>query len=67
MELEPKKNDVANKKKKKILVTWKIIGAPETSVLYIYIYIYIYTYIDYFKKSKLQTTLLKFDVSFGME
>ena len=63
MELEPKKNDVANKKKKKILVTWKIIGAPEASV----IYIYIYTYIDYFKKSKLQTTLLKFDVSFGME
>ena len=61
MELEPKKNDVANKKKKKILVTWKIIGAPEASVIYIYIYI------DYFKKSKLQTTLLKFDVSFGME
>ena len=59
MELEPKKNDVANKKKKKILVTWKIIGAPEASIIYIYI--------DYFKKSKLQTTLLKFDVSFGME
>ena len=64
MELEPKKkNDVANKKKKKIVVTWKIMGALETSVIYIYIYIYI----DYFKKSKLQTTLLKFDVSFGME
>ena len=65
MELEPKKKnfDVANKKKKKIVVTWKIIGAPEVSVIYIYIYIYI----DYFKKSKLQTTLLKFDVSFGME
>ena len=61
MELEPKKKkfDVANKKKKKIVVTWKIIGAPEVSVIYIYI--------DYFKKSKLQTTLLKFDVSFGME
>ena len=34
----PKKNDVAYKKKKKIVVTWKIMGALETSVIYIYIY-----------------------------
>ena len=31
------KNDVANKKKKKIVMTWKIVGAPKASVLYIYI------------------------------
>ena len=38
MELEQKnKNDVANKKKKKIVVMWKIVGDPKTSVLYIYI------------------------------
>ena len=29
------KNDVANKKKKKIVVTWKIMGAPKAAVLYI--------------------------------
>ena len=40
MELEQKnKNDVANKKKKKIVMTWKIVGAPKASVIYIYIYI----------------------------
>ena len=31
------KNDVANKKKKKIVVMWKIVGTPKVSVLYIYI------------------------------
>ena len=31
------KNDVANKKKKKIVVMWKIVGPPTVSVLYIYI------------------------------
>ena len=34
---QKKKNfDVANKKKKKIVVTWKIMEAPKASVLYIY-------------------------------
>ena len=28
---------MANKKKKKIVVMWKIVGTPKVSVLYIYI------------------------------
>ena len=54
MELEQKnKNDVANKKKKKIVVMWKIVGTPKVSVLYIYIdnnnnnYYYYYYYFGF--------------------
>ena len=67
MELEQKnKNDVANKKKKKIVVMWKIVGAPKVSVLYIYrLYCILFTYKKDMNKDNLLFMCLLVFIFFG--